>query len=382
MIGSRNQERNAMKDKLRFSEKLRNYLLYGSIRKTEYDRVRGPVAEANHKALTYWSVLVSVFWIYCLLMSLKEPDYTRCRPAYLAALGVCVFSFLCSRFVVTRYPDTLTLLRFIFRLGLLCGGIGIAMCQWDVRTLTLFAVAIISPSIFVDSTLSSLLVHCSALVIYILAGRNVIAPDIYSWGLGNYILFSIFGILIGNAINKERFERYVFAESEKELAAVQKRYAQYDQLTGLKNRRAYEEKLLELEKDPPPEYCIVMADINGLKAANDSIGHHAGDELITGASGCLTAAFEGVDTIYRIGGDEYCVIMAGPEEKARQCLEHLGELLQQWKGKWNDRLFLSTGIASNRDHEGVEAIMAEADKAMYECKRDFYRSTGWDRRKR
>ena len=382
MIGSRNQERNAMKDKLRFSEKLRNYLFYGSIRKTEYDRVRRPVAEANHKALTYWSVLVSIFWIYCLLMSLKEPDYARCRPAYITALAICVFSFLCSRFVVTKFPDTLTLFKFIFRLGLLGGGIGIAMCQWDLRSLTLFAVAIISPSIFVDSTLSSLLVHCSALVIYILLGRNVIAPDIYSWGLGNYILFSVFGILIGNAINKERFERYVFAESEKELAGIQKRYAQYDQMTGLKNRRAYEEKLLEFEKDPPHEYCIVMADINGLKTANDSIGHHAGDELITGASGCLTAAFEGVDTIYRIGGDEYCVIMTGPEEKARQCLEHLEELVLHWKGRYNDRLFLSTGIASNRDYNSIEEIMAEADKAMYECKRDFYRSTGRDRRKR
>ena len=341
-----------------------------------------PVTEANHKALTYWSVLVSNFWIYCLLMSLKAPDYALCRPAYLVALIVCVFSFLCSRFVVTRYPNTLTLFKFIFRLNLLGGGIGIAVCQWNVRSLTLFAVAIISPSIFVDSTLSSLLVHACALVIYILMGRNVIAPDIYSWGLGNYILFSIFGVLIGNAINKERFERYVFAESEKELAEVRKRYAYYDRMTGLQNRRAYEEELLALKKDPPSEYCVVMADINGLKAANDSIGHHAGDELITGASECLTAAFEGIDTIYRIGGDEYCVIMTGPEDKARQCLERLDELVRHWKGRYNDHLFLSTGVASNREFDGIEAIMAEADKKMYACKGDFYRSTGRDRRKR
>ena len=371
-----------MKDKQRFSEKLKSYLLYGNIRKSEYDKVQGPVAEANHKALTYWSVLVSIFWTYCLLMSLKAPDYAMCRPAYLAALTLCVLSFLCSRFIVTRFPDTLTLFKFIFRLSLLGGGIGIAVCQWNVRSLTLFAVAIISPSIFVDSTLSSLIVHCSALVIYILMGRNTIAPDIYSWGLGNYILFSIFGFLIGNAINKERFERYVFAESEKELADIQTRYAQYDQMTGLKNRRAYEQQLRELEKDPPPEYCIVMADINGLKKANDSIGHHAGDELITGASDCLAAAFEGIDSIYRIGGDEYCVIMTGPEEKARQCLERLEELTRHWKGVYNDHLFLSTGVASNRDHDSVETIMAEADRTMYECKRNYYMSTGRDRRKR
>ena len=371
-----------MNEKPRFWERLKNYLRYGSIRKEEYNQVREPVAEANHKALTYWSVLVSFFWIYCLLMSLKAPDYAMCRPAYFCALLTCIFSFLCSRFVVPRYPNTLTLFKFIFRLGLLGGGVGIAVCQPDLRSLTLFAVAIISPSIFVDSTLSSLLVHGSALVLYILAGKNTISPDIYSWGLGNYILFSVFGFLIGNAINKERFERYVFAESEKKLAEIQKRYAYFDRMTGLKNRRAYEEELLALEKDPPPEYCVIMADINGLKTANDSIGHHAGDELITGASECLSAAFEGVDTIYRIGGDEYCVVMTGPEEKARQCLERLGDLVLHWKGRYNEHLFLSTGIASSRNHDGIEAVTAEADKMMYACKGEFYRSTGRDRRKR
>ena len=371
-----------MKDKPRFIERLKNWLCYGSIRKEEYDQVHEPVAAANHNALTYWSVLVSLFWIYCLLMSLKAPDYAMCRPAYLAALFTCIFSFLCSRFIVTRFPDTLVFFKFIFRLSLLGGGIGIAVCNPNVRSLTMFAVAIVSPSIFVDSTLSSLLVHCSSLVLYILMGRNIIAPDIYSWGLGNYILFSVFGFLIGNAINKERFERYVFAESEKKLAEVQRRYAYYDQMTGLQNRRAYEEKLLELKKDPPPEYCVVMADINGLKAANDSIGHHAGDELITGASECLASAFEGIDTIYRIGGDEFCVIIAGPEEKARLCLERLEALIRNWKGRYNDRLFLSTGVASGKSRDGVEAVTAEADKIMYACKGDFYRNTGHDRRKR
>ena len=53
---------------------MRNYLLFGGIRKEEYDQVKKPVAEANHKALTYWSVLVSLFLIYCILTSLKAED--------------------------------------------------------------------------------------------------------------------------------------------------------------------------------------------------------------------------------------------------------------------------------------------------------------------
>lgn len=371
-----------MKDRSFFSAKVKNILLYGGISKEEYDRVKQPVVQANHKALIYWSVLVSFFWIYCLVMSINAKDYAMCRPAYIVALCCCIFSYLASRFVVTRFPDTLKLFKFIFRLSLLGGGIGIAVCQWNLRSLTLFAVAIISPSIFIDSTFSSLAVHFCALVLYIVLGRNTISPDIYSWGLGNYILFSVFGFLIGNAINRERFERYVFAESAKELADIQRRYAYYDQMTGLKNRRAYEEKLSWLAKNAPAEFCIVSADLNGLKKANDTISHQAGDELITGAAECLSAAFEGIDTIYRTGGDEFCVFMDGPIAKAQLCIARLEDLMSQWKGQYNNSLSISTGVASNENHDSIESIIAEADKNMYEYKRNYYINHGIDRRRR
>ena len=364
----------------RFAEKMKNYLLFGGISKEEYDQVHPSVAAANHKSLTYWSVLVSFFWIYCLVMSLNAEDYKMCRPAYAAALGVCIFVFLCSRFVLPKYPDTIFLFKFIFRFSLLAGGVGIAVCQWNLRSLTMFAVAIISPSIFVDSTFSSLAVHSCALVLYIILGRNTISPDIYSWGLGNYILFSVFGFLIGNAINRERFERYVFSESAKELADIQRRYAYYDQMTGLKNRRAYDEKLSWLAKDAPAEFCIVSADLNGLKKANDAIGHRAGDELITAE--CLSAAFEGIDTIYRTGGDEFCVIMTGPIAKAQLCIARLEDLMSQWKGRYNSSISISTGVASNENHDSIESIVAAADQNMYEYKRNYYISQGIDRRRR
>ena len=371
-----------MKDRSRLSEKIKSYLLYGGMSKAEYDQVKMPVAEANHKALTYWSVLVSFFWIYCLVMSLNAADYAMCRPAYIIALVCCILSFLCSRFLVTRYPDTISLFKFFFRLSLLGGGIGIAVCQYNLRSLTMFAVAIISPSIFIDNTLSSVAVHLTALILYIVLGRNTIAPDIYSWGLGNFILFSVFGFLIGNAINRQRFERFVFAESAQKLAEVQMRYAYYDQMTGVKNRRAYEEKLLQLAVDAPDEYCIVMVDVNGLKKTNDTIGHQAGDELIIGASKCLSAAFDEIDTIYRTGGDEFCVVIAGPIEKAESCLEKLVDLTSHWQSRHNSSMSVSYGAASNRDHDTVESIIAEADKNMYEYKRNFYMTHGVDRRRR
>lgn len=360
-------------------EKLKSVFFYAGVGKKDFKQVRGQIDEANLKSLRYWSVLVSLFWIYCLCMSLYAKDYEMCRPAYFISLCTCIVIFFCSRFLVPRFPKTLPLLKYLFRLSLLGGGIGIAVCQWNLRSLTLFAVAIISPSIFIDTTASSLVVHFSALGLYILLGRNVISPDIYYWGMNNYMLFSVFGLLIGNAINKERVERYVYAEYEKQLAEVQMQYAFFDRMTGLNNRHAYEDRLTELSENPPAELCIVMADINGLKVTNDTIGHKAGDELITGASECLSAAFEGIGTIYRIGGDEFCIIVTEPIEKTQLCLTRLEELTADWHGSYIDSLSVSTGVASIKDHDDVEAVFAEADKNMYENKRIYYTELGVDR---
>lgn len=360
-------------------EKIEKYLFYVGTDKDEFKQVKSQIAAANLKALKYWSVLVSLFWTYCISMSLFANDYKMCRPAYIISLCACMVSFLCSAFLVPRFPKTLPLLKFFFRMSLLGGGIGIAVCQPNLRSLTLFAVAIVSPSIFIDSTASSLVVHCVALVTYIIFGINTISPDIFYWGLNNYMLFSVFGLLIGNVINKERSERYVYAEYEKQLAEVQMRYAFIDHLTGLKNRHAYEEMLTKLSENPPEELCIVMADINGLKTANDTIGHKAGDELITGASECLSAAFEGIDTIYRIGGDEFCIIMTEPVEKTLTYLSRLEELTANWHGSYINSLSVSTGVASIKDHEDVESVFIEADKKMYEHKRKYYKDLGIDR---
>ncbi|MCQ2494523.1 MAG: diguanylate cyclase, partial [Lachnospiraceae bacterium] len=64
-----------------------------------------------------------------------------------------------------------------------------------------------------------------------------------------------------------------------------------DELTGAGNRRAYEEKIAELEKDIPANLVIASLDLNGLKVVNDNKGHDAGDEMIVGAVDCIKKVF-------------------------------------------------------------------------------------------
>nr|MCR5099910.1 sensor domain-containing diguanylate cyclase [Butyrivibrio sp.] len=83
-----------------------------------------------------------------------------------------------------------------------------------------------------------------------------------------------------------------------------------DELTGLLNRRAYEEDIYEQNDFPAKDYFVSMSlDVNGLKVVNDTLGHAAGDELLIGASYCMNKSFGSYGKIYRTGGDEFIVIL-------------------------------------------------------------------------
>ncbi len=187
------------------------------------------------------------------------------------------------------------------------------------------------------------------------------------------------GLLLGHFINRSRVERLVFEDASKSAAELQMKYAYYDQMTGLKNRRAYSEAmdLMEhAEEGVVEQLCIIMADVDGLKLINDSLGHLAGDELISATASCLMAAFEGNEDIYRIGGDEFCVTMCGPMDEARRRLEKLDELAAAWKGSYIEGFSISHGVACSQEHADLEATVREADRIMYEHKRLHYLEGG------
>lgn len=104
------------------------------------------------------------------------------------------------------------------------------------------------------------------------------------------------------------------------------------------------------------EWAYISLDLNGLKQANDSLGHSAGDELICAASNCMKFAFASYGKIYRIGGDEFVV------------------LIQE---------SVSYGVvkSSEQDFDSVQEISKLADERMYQNKKDYYTTSCNDRRR-
>ena len=123
-----------------------------------------------------------------------------------------------------------------------------------------------------------------------------------------------------------------------------------------------------------------MADINGLKEVNDTLGHEAGDELIIASAECLRKSFDGIETVYRLGGDEFTVIMEKPETEAEKCLERMEKICADWKGRFINGISISYGAASTDGYSDLNSILKAADQKMYEFKNDYYQNTGKERR--
>ncbi len=144
----------------------------------------------------------------------------------------------------------------------------------------------------------------------------------------------------------------------------------HDALTGLYNRAYFETEFQRTAQGRQLPISVIMADVDGLKNINDSLGHAVGDELIKTAAEVLRKAFRVSDLVARLGGDEFAVLLPGADEAAvaeslkRICTE-IGTC-----GRQNRRfcLSLSLGAATARTPEEMEHLLRKADRCMYEDK--------------
>lgn len=157
----------------------------------------------------------------------------------------------------------------------------------------------------------------------------------------------------------------------------------HDVLTKLYNRSFYVDELNRLERKGPYPVTIIMADLNGLKAANDEFGHAAGDALLRRAGEVLNSVVESPAHACRIGGDEFAILLPETDEAAGETMvKAIQDLIAINNTFYPDAaLSLSTGVATARHGERMEATVKRADLAMLESKRQHYFETDRDRRR-
>ncbi len=150
-----------------------------------------------------------------------------------------------------------------------------------------------------------------------------------------------------------------------------------DSMTGCNNRRAYEEKILELSKNGvDKDFVYVSADVNGLKQVNDKLGHLAGDKLLSGTTFCMNTGFGPYGSVYRIGGDEFVALIHADDKTLAEIMEKEHTMVDGWKGYSVDQLSVSFGYASHSEfpEQTIGELIKTADKMMYAAKNEYYKT--------
>ncbi|MDT8903969.1 HD domain-containing phosphohydrolase [Anaeroselena agilis] len=154
-------------------------------------------------------------------------------------------------------------------------------------------------------------------------------------------------------------------KSEAEVAYL----SHHDQLTGLYNRRFYEGELLRLDTPDNLPMTIVVADVNGLKLVNDSLGHTVGDELLVKAAAALSRGCRSSDLVARLGGDEFVILLPRTTPAAAERIIRRIKNIAARETVGSVTVSLSFGYGTKMAaEEDIEEVFKKADDQMYRNK--------------
>lgn len=153
-------------------------------------------------------------------------------------------------------------------------------------------------------------------------------------------------------------------------------HASHDPLTGLANRREFEQRInlaLQSARVNDTAHALIYLDLDQFKIVNDTCGHVAGDELLRQITVLLQPAVRNVDTLARLGGDEFGLLLENcPVERAVKIADDMRGTLRDFRFAWKHKVFTiggSIGIAPiTRASRSIDEVLSAADMACYAAK--------------
>jgi len=193
---------------------------------------------------------------------------------------------------------------------------------------------------------------------------------ISSFVLGCMVIFTI------RRLREQKKENRRRVAAEQEVRAL----AYHDALTGLPNRRSFDDALLAAVNSPPRaggSHAVLLLDLNGFKRVNDVFGHAVGDEVLIRVAGYLNACLREDDLVARLGGDEFAILskhLSGPEAATSIALRVI-ECLASPVTTGDARHLIGVGIGialAPQDGTTPAEVLRKADIALYRAKSRGY----------
>jgi diguanylate cyclase (GGDEF)-like protein len=194
--------------------------------------------------------------------------------------------------------------------------------------------------------------------------------------VGMALAVVVFASFVARATRKlsEALETAFRLTREMELAhRIATHAAQTDELTGLKNRRAFFEHAQQLFNNCQYHrlpLCAVMLDMDHFKHINDTYGHQVGDQVLRQMGVVISTCFRETDVYGRLGGEEFAILL--PDTSIEVALEIAEQLIQSIGGLMTGpvyRVSASLGVAAMEIHDpDLQSLMNNADKALYRAK--------------
>lgn len=343
-------------------QKLREVFWFAGVAPEDFLQCQPDVAEDNRKKLRLYLMIAAGFLFFCFCLSggvrVLRPYSTSYGAAFLVMAGL--------ELVILMFPERnglfLTWLMYAVAAALYVLGIVIAMITPDRPTVEFVAFSLAVPLLFTMPPIQHI---CNVIFfdgIFIVLAAIFESGDAKAMDIVAVVLFGAISCVISTLMMHSNYQKFVATQK---LRAV----ANYDLLTGVKNRNAFEAERETLREKVTLSLGCIYVDANGLHTLNNTQGHESGDQMLQAVALTMQELF-GRKNCYRIGGDEFVAVIRNGQEGT---VRNNGVFLEKEMKKMG--YSIAVGTATQKTEElDVDELFRIAEKRMYQNKMAYYSS--------
>lgn len=337
-------------------------LRYANLELEDFEACQEDVAQDNRKKLHIYLMIAIGFLFVCLCLSGAIPAL-RGNTMYYAA-GFLVMVGLAA--VDMLFPEhnglLLTWLMYALAAAFYVMGILLAVKSPGQPSVSFVAFSLAIPLLFTMTPLQHITNIAFFDAIFIVLVHLTESGSVRSLDIVDAVVFGSVSCVISTLMMLSNYQKFVANHKLKQIV-------NYDLLTGVKNRNAFENERDTLRSKVTLSLGCVYVDANGLHTLNNTQGHEAGDQMLQTVALTMQELF-GRKNCYRLGGDEFvAVVRNGQEGSVNNSAYFLQKMLKR-KG-----YCVAVGTAVERVEElDLDELFRLAEKRMYQDKMEFYNS--------